>query len=1122
MSDSLRALLEGAVDAECAGLVGCTCEPPPSTPDASTPPTIAWPPGAKLQVVATTSTTAQLQWPSADGAVANYRLTWPGATRDETGTTAVLSGLLEGKHLPVEVVALTADGLSTEPLRAEVAPAAPLEPTDGDISTDFCGANAFLQRGVPIPCDEFSALIGHVRTRDGVGVPGLRVSVLGHPEWGTATTQADGLYALGMAAGRLTVDLRASSFIPLQRFAVAKARDFTYLPDTVVLRRDVKATAITLAAGGFHQATTQQDEDGARTTSVFVPAGTDAWLRLADGGTQSATTLTLRATEATVGNSGPEAMPATLPGATAYTFAADFSADEAVAAGALGVGFATPVAVYADNFLHYPVGAAIPFGVYDDVTGRWESGPNAVVLQVVAGGVDYTGDGTADADFPLLPGEIASLAAHFTPGTQLVRSQMTHFSVSDSNACWKCVGSCVGAGQASAAAKEANCDCKQGSLIRVQNQTLSEFMEVSGTAMSLGWHSNRAKARKAAVDLSLGALADGGEPKGVAGTYFRLEVAGRRFVVENDDGGVGDTARLEWDNKDAFGRPVRGPVAATATTGYGFTAVSVSRPSGRGTLINYNYDEKDFGVWPPPGALVLSSTREAAFFLKHHSLSLGDWVPRENLGNLSLDILHGYSQDGTLHLGTGAETPATESGAMVRYFAGGGSSTAEDAGSEQVSLGSGPVVAEGPQGVYFIENQRRVRLLRPDAGVLTVAGDTSLGFAGDGLPGPQGRFSYPSALELDPAGSLYISDTGNYRIRKLDAVTGLLSTVVGNGTRGSSPDGTVATEASLDGVTDLLFGHDGHLYFIAEGPQGVLLRRVENGQLKTVAGGSTAVRPPWESDAPQDIAFRSYPHWLAQDVEGALYVAGYDYGDGITDFVVRKIELDGRVRRIAGGGMSLDPEEPEARNTCLSGISGLAVGLDGTVYVGEAGTNGCALRGPGVRAVSPDGAFSLFLGAVARPAMAVRPPDGVAALTQWSNAGEVVLRRTGELLVVHDYPSYTLHEVVLPAANASRLVLSRDGEEVYAFDARGRHLRTVSARTGQVLWQFAWDANGLASVTDFDGEVTRVERDAAGQAQALVAPDGQRTVLTLDDAGRALKVTDAAGASWRRPTRPTG
>lgn len=1106
-------------------LAGCNCEPK-GGPDASTPLTLEWPANARLEITATTTSSADLKWPDALGPLATYRLTVATIAQDQAGTTASLTGLTSGRHLHVDVVAVATDGTTTPPLRAEVAPSTALEVPDGDISTDFCGANAFLSQGsAAIPCDVFSVLVGHAYTTDGVGVPGMRISVIDHPEWGTAISQTDGLYALAVAAGRHTLELRASAFIPIQRLVTAKARDFSYLPDTAVLRRDEKATAISTAAGGFHTATPQEDEDGQRTTSVFIPPGTSAWLRLADGGTQTTGTLTLRATEATVGPSGPRAMPASLPGATAYTFAADLSADEAVAAGARGVGFATPVAIYADNFLHYPVGGAIPLGIYDETTARWESGPNAAVLQVTAGGVDYTGDGVADADFPLLQGEAETLAAHYAPGAQLVRSVTRHFSAMDTNSCWRCIGSCTEAGEAQSANNETCPTCMGGSLVRVQNRTLSEFISVAGTGLSLAWHSNRFNVRKAAVDMKLGLLADGGAPQGVVATYFRLEVAGRRYEVEHADAGMGDAVQLSWDGKDAFGRAVRGPVAATSTTAYGFRGVSVMGTSGTGATGVVEYSQESFGVWPAPGAVQLSSTREAAFYLKHTSHSLGDWVPRENLSNLSLDILHGYSEDGTLHLGSGGQVSAAESGAMVRHVGGGGTDFSEDAGHFTVGLGAGTaVLAEGPQGIFFLEKEARVRLLKPDGGVSTVAGDINVGFAGDGLPATQGRFNYARLLETDPAGNLYVGDIENYRIRKVDSVTGFLSTVVGNGQRGFSPDGTPATDAKLDGLSDILFGHDGHLYFIAaDNAFGSTLRRVENGRLTTVAGGSPANFPPWEAESPKGIAFRNGPHWLAQGLDGTLFVAGYDSGNANSDFVVRRIEADGRVRLVAGAGTSPDADESEALKTCFSGITGLAVAHDGTLYVGESGGTGCGRRGPGVRRITPDGAFSLFFGGVTASTSGYLPPNGSAAQTQLNGVGDLILRSNGRLLMVHKGPTATLHEVAVPTVDASRLVPSRDGEEVYGFDARGRHLRTVSARTGLLLWTFAWGPQGLVSVTDIDGDVTRVERRADGSAQALVAQDGQRTELQLNPVtGLVERVTDTMGRFVEAAYFPNG
>jgi RHS repeat-associated protein len=594
-------------------------------------------------------------------------------------------------------------------------------------------------------------------------------------------------------------------------------------------------------------------------------------------------------------------------------------------------------------------------------------------------------------------------------------------------------------------------------------------------------------------------------------------------VLEDADGGVGARAQLAWDGKDAFGRTVKGPVAATASTGYGFGAVSTSG-SGGGHAGVVEYEQPTFGVWPPPGAREYSSTREALFFLKHTSLSLGDWVPRENLGNFSLDVLHGFSEDGTLHLGDGSEVSAFEGGPLLRYVAGGGSDFSEDAGSDAVNVGPAPVLAVGPQGTYFIEKEARVRLLRPDAGVITIAGYINMGFAGDGLPATQGKFNYARIIEADTAGNLFIGDIENHRIRRIDAESGLLSTVVGNGMQGYSPDGTLATAAKLDGLSDILVGHDGHLYFMAaDDAYGATLRRVEaSGVLTTVAGGSTASRPPWEANTPRGVFFRGGAHWLAQDVEGRIYVAGYDSGDGASDYVVRRIEVDGRVRLIAGAGTSTAPEEPLALKTCFSGMSGLAVSMDGTVYVAESGTTGCGLRGPGVRSISPDGDLSLFLGGVRPSTAGLQPPDGAVAATQLSGVGDIALKPGGSLLLVHRGPTTTLHEISLPAASAARLVPSRDGDEVYVFDARGRHLRTVSARTGLLLYQFAWGPSGLASVTDVNGDVTTVERNPDGTVRALVAQDGQRTELTLDAHGRITRVTDAEQRFVEAAYFPTG
>jgi RHS repeat-associated protein len=98
----------------------------------------------------------------------------------------------------------------------------------------------------------------------------------------------------------------------------------------------------------------------------------------------------------------------------------------------------------------------------------------------------------------------------------------------------------------------------------------------------------------------------------------------------------------------------------------------------------------------------------------------------------------------------------------------------------------------------------------------------------------------------------------------------------------------------------------------------------------------------------------------------------------------------------------------------------------------------------------------------------------------------------------------------LPGAGAFTIA-AENGSAVYDFDGYGRHLRTREGLTGSTLLSFQYDAAGrLSSITDADSLVTTVERNAQGQPTAIVAPFGQRTVLTLDAAGYLASATNPA------------
>jgi RHS repeat-associated protein len=137
--------------------------------------------------------------------------------------------------------------------------------------------------------------------------------------------------------------------------------------------------------------------------------------------------------------------------------------------------------------------------------------------------------------------------------------------------------------------------------------------------------------------------------------------------------------------------------------------------------------------------------------------------------------------------------------------------------------------------------------------------------------------------------------------------------------------------------------------------------------------------------------------------------------------------------------------------------------------------------------------------------VAVGPDGSLFIADQWSHT----IRRVNSTL-----PGSSLNGFVIPA---------EDGGELYVFDSRGRHLRTLDALTGAVRYQFGYDGAGrLAQVADRAGLVTRIERDAGGNPTAIVGPYGQRTTFSLDAQGYLASLTNPAGETTQFAYTPGG
>ena len=174
--------------------------------------------------------------------------------------------------------------------------------------------------------------------------------------------------------------------------------------------------------------------------------------------------------------------------------------------------------------------------------------------------------------------------------------------------------------------------------------------------------------------------------------------------------------------------------------------------------------------------------------------------------------------------------------------------------------------------VYFSGFDNQVRRVDAATGIITtVAGSDAIGFAGDGGPAVEAQLAIPLGLALDADGNVYIADAGNHRIRRVDAATGIITTLAGSGTEGFEGDGGPAAEAQLAYPVGLALDADGNVYIADAGNRRV--RRVDaaTGIITTLAGSGTE---GFEGDGgPALEAQFTLPWDVAADSDGRVYVS---------------------------------------------------------------------------------------------------------------------------------------------------------------------------------------------------------------------------------------------------------
>jgi uncharacterized protein (TIGR03437 family) len=341
---------------------------------------------------------------------------------------------------------------------------------------------------------------------------------------------------------------------------------------------------------------------------------------------------------------------------------------------------------------------------------------------------------------------------------------------------------------------------------------------------------------------------------------------------------------------------------------------------------------------------------------------------------------------------------------FVPYSGEGGAAT-------KAALGASAVAVDA-SGNTYVADAISNRILKIDStGIITsLAGNGAITYAGDGGPGSRASFFSPLGVAADKSGNVYIADTTNNRVRKVDTA-GNVSTVAGNGNVGFSGDGGPATSAPLWTPLGVAVDSAGNL-FIADGANNRIRKVTPAGTISTVAGG--AILPGFSGDGgPATSAGLFLPGGVAVDGAGNLYIAD------VANNRIRKVNASGIITTVAGNGakaFSGDGGPATAAAINLFGAhAGIACDSAGNLYIAD-------IANHRIRKVDTTGVITTVAG---NGIAGFSGDDGPAVNAGLNNPDDVALDSAGNIYIA-DAKNNRIRKVT-PAPGSAPPSISSDG-----------------------------------------------------------------------------------------------
>jgi uncharacterized protein (TIGR03437 family) len=280
----------------------------------------------------------------------------------------------------------------------------------------------------------------------------------------------------------------------------------------------------------------------------------------------------------------------------------------------------------------------------------------------------------------------------------------------------------------------------------------------------------------------------------------------------------------------------------------------------------------------------------------------------------------------------------------------------------------------------------RVRVLSPGGSIQTFAGTGKTIFSNDGLPAAQSNLSSPSGLAIDSAGALFIAEPGQHRIRKVNA-SGIMTTIAGNSLRGYAGDGQAALSATLNSPGALGIDAQGNLWIADTGNQAIRVVEASSGKIRTQASdirgaAGLAVTPTgvaYINESQRHRTLRIALDGTVNTIAGRLNENGFNADSG--DAAALTLNEPAAIALAPDGSLVLADQLNDRLRRIIPPAE-LQTGNSQRIRVVHAAT---FLEGP----IAPGQWLSLLASELPTPELAAITFDGVAARVSFANASQM-------------------------------------------------------------------------------------------------------------------------------------